>query len=231
MLFSARFLHTGHPMHMLAAIANCSFYRARSSILRWVPRWYETAKAFTRLTSLGAYPHVIEQLQPAKKSSSRKRVGDGEDSDSSRDNTGNDDDNDDHDNDDNDGRDNDGRDNDDHDSDDCDNDDSSHAASSVDEDKQTDEDECDDERRFDFQFVSLDGKVFPLDNFNRSHMLDRACFSSKTKTSGLQTLVWSMPCGIPIIVTGLFAAKLSEKRQVKLHSGWLVAVPPNVNVL
>jgi len=132
MLFSARFLHTGHPMHMLAAIANCSFYRARSSILRWVPRWYETAKAFTRLTSLGAYPHVIEQLQPAKKSSSRKRVGDGEDSDSSRDDHGNND----HDNDDRDNDDNDGRDNDDH-----DNDDSSHAASSVDEDKQTDEGE------------------------------------------------------------------------------------------
>ena len=83
----------------------------------------------------------------------------------------------------------------------------------------------------DVKFVSLDGKVFNLDKFRRSHTAARCCYSDKTKTSGLQTLVWSLPCGIPILVTGLFGAKLSEKHQVGLHSGWLVAIPPGVSIL
>ena len=84
---------------------------------------------------------------------------------------------------------------------------------------------------FRFKFVSLDGKVFPFEGFRGSHALNRACFSSKTQTSGLQTLVWSMPCGTPILVTGLFAAKLSEKRQVQIHSKWLAAIPGDVAIL
>ena len=78
------------------------------------------------------------------------------------------------------------------------------------------------------QYVNLDGKVFLCEGFNKSHLLKRSCYSNKTSTSGLQTLVWSMPCGIPFLVTGLFAAKLSEKRQVALHSRWLVAIPPGI---
>lgn len=85
--------------------------------------------------------------------------------------------------------------------------------------------------RLDMAFVNLDGKVFTLEQFRSAHPLARGCFSNKTKPSGLQTLVWSTPCGIPFLVTGLFAAKLSEKHQVALHSGWLVAVPKGVAIL
>ena len=46
-------------------------------------------------------------------------------------------------------------------------------------------------------------------------------YSNKVKRAGLQTLVYSASCGLPLIVTGLFGAKLSEKRQVQLHSKWL----------
>ena len=85
--------------------------------------------------------------------------------------------------------------------------------------------------RLEMKFVNLDGKVFALDQFRSAHPLARACFSNKTKSSGLQTLVWSTPSGVPFLVTGLFAAKLSEKHQVALHSGWLVAVPKGVAIL
>ena len=81
------------------------------------------------------------------------------------------------------------------------------------------------------KFVTLDGKVFPVQTSKVSHALKRACYSSKTGTAGLQTLVWAMPCGSPILVTGLFAAKFTEPRQVELHSGWLVAIPKDVSIL
>ena len=97
----------------------------------------------------------------------------------------------------------------------------------IEEDRSTDEDVWKD---WNIKYVNLDGKVFPCEGFNKSHLLKRSCFSNKTSSSGLQTLVWSMPCGIPFLVTGLFAAKLSEKRQVALHSGWLVAIPPGIHV-
>ena len=84
---------------------------------------------------------------------------------------------------------------------------------------------------FDFHFVSLDSKVFPCESSRIANFLDRSLYSSKTESSGFQTLVWSMPCGTPFLVTGLFGAKCSEKHQVAMHSGWLTAVPKGVSVL
>ena len=102
---------------------------------------------------------------------------------------------------------------------------------SGDDDDGGDDDDSDKDMTLGCPFVNLDGKVFPVQTSNVSHVLKRACYSSKTGTSGLQTLVWSMPCGIPIIVTGLFAARLSEPRQVELHSRWLSAIPAGVSIL
>ena len=80
-------------------------------------------------------------------------------------------------------------------------------------------------------YVCLDGKVFPLQLFRSSYILQRATYSNKTGDNGVQTLAWSAPCGIPLLVTNLFAAKLSEKRQVELHSPWLKTFPQNVDIL
>ena len=103
--------------------------------------------------------------------------------------------------------------------------------SDFDGDGDSDSDNFDNSDALNCKFVSLDGKVFPVEASNLSNIVKRACYSNKTKCSGLQTLVWSMPCGIPLLVTGLFAAKLSEPRQVQLHAGWLVAIPKDVAIL
>lgn len=55
-------------------------------------------------------------------------------------------------------------------------------------------------------------------------------YSNKVKKAGLQTLVWSAACGLPLLVTGLFGGKLSEKRQVQIHAGWLIAFPKDVRI-
>lgn len=121
--------------------------------------------------------------------------------------------------------------------DDHDRDSESESESESDEDDVADDDDSDKRKprgkqaRLDQKFVTLDGKVFPLQQFHSSSVLARSCFSNKTKTSGLQTLAWAMPSGLPFLVTGLFAAKLSEKRQVALHSQWLGAIPQNVCIL
>jgi len=86
-------------------------------------------------------------------------------------------------------------------------------------------------KALDFHFVSLDGKVFPVETPRVSHLAGRAVWSNKVSASGVQTLVWSTPCGLPLLVTGLFAGKLSEKRQVAMHSGWLAAIPKGVDIL
>ena len=49
-------------------------------------------------------------------------------------------------------------------------------------------------------FVNLDGKVFSCDQSRLNNAVKRALYSAKTKSSGLQALVWSMPCGTPILV-------------------------------
>jgi len=103
--------------------------------------------------------------------------------------------------------------------------------SDSDNDSDASDDGTDSDEALNCKFVTLDGKVFPVQTSKVSHMLKRACYSSKTGTAGFQTLVWAMPCGSPILVTGLFAAKLSEPRQVELHSGWLVAIPKGVSIL
>ena len=74
---------------------------------------------------------------------------------------------------------------------------------------------------FDFGFINLDGKVFPCEQSRAASLVGRAMYSNKVKRAGLQTLAYSASCGLPLIVTGLFGAKLSEKRQVQLHSKWL----------
>ena len=53
-------------------------------------------------------------------------------------------------------------------------------------------------------FVNLDGKVFPCDKSRLHNVIKRALYSSKTKNTGMQVLVWSMPCGTPILVRGRF---------------------------
>ena len=103
--------------------------------------------------------------------------------------------------------------------------------SDSDDSDDSDSDNFDSGDTLNCKFVSLDGKVFPVEASNLSNIVKRACYSNKTKCSGIQTLVWSMPCGIPLLVTGLFAAKLSEPRQVQLHSGWLVGIPKDVAIL
>lgn len=180
-----RYLHTRHPQYVIASFANCSVYQVEQALKEWVPKWFEISKKFTRLTWLGNYPQVFDDLQPADLSAaSNKRIEnvDTDDEDSNSD---------------------------------------------FDDDRSSEEQVW---KEWNIKFVNLDGKVFPLEGFNKSHLLKRSCYSNKTSSSGLQTLVWSMPCGIPFLVTGLFAAKLSEKRQVALHSGWLVAIPPGVHI-
>ena len=54
--------------------------------------------------------------------------------------------------------------------------------------------------------------------------------ASATRHHRLDSRPWCGRCRVPFLVTGLFAAKLSEKRQVALHSGWLVAIPPGIHV-
>jgi hypothetical protein len=157
-LLAKAFLHTRHTQAYLASQANCSKFMVRNAIKHWAPKWREVAERFGRLTWLGDYPEIFEQMQA--------------------------------------------------------------------------KDEPDEEgAAFNFVFVNLDGKVFPCQQSRLSGVMKRSFFSHKTGTAGLQTLVWSMSCGLPVLVTGLFAAKLSEKAQVALHSGWLVALPPGVAVL
>ena len=40
-------------------------------------------------------------------------------------------------------------------------------------------------------FVCLDGKVFPMQCFQSSYILQRATYSNKTGDNGVQTLAWS----------------------------------------
>lgn len=105
----------------------------------------------------------------------------------------------------------------------------------VDENSATDDsahgNDGDDNRMFDSDFVCLDGKVFDGETSRAGNFLHGCMQSSKTGSSGFQTMVWSMPCGTPFLVTGLFGAKCSEKRQVAMHSRWLAAVPEDVAVL
>ena len=184
-----RFLHTAQPDSVLAGLANCALPQLRSARKDWVPQWEKIATPLTRLTWLGSFPKVFEQMQPARKVDTAATVDRVEDQERAGD---------------------------------------AREASNGNADDSSDEDG---NNTFNFNFVAVDGKVFVIENSQTSSLLRRASFSAKTKTSGFQTLVWSMPCGTPILVTGLFAAKLSEKKQVALHSGWLVALPPNVAVL
>jgi len=221
-----RFLHTRYARHMLASLANCSVQQINTAIDIWVPRWFDVAKVFTRFTWLGSHPDVFAAMQPLESADARRkrqekarphqqmgRQGSCSVTVGSSDGCGMDDAMDDQ------------RDT------CCDNSGpiSQGDNSGIDLDSRPSqcESDSDDDRHLDLQFVSLDGKVFPLDKFNRSYLLNRACFSSKTGTSGLQALVWSLPCGIPIVVTGLFGAQ----RHGQLHSGWLVAVPKGVDIL
>ena len=138
----------------LAGLANCSLPQVKTAIDNWVPKWYKIAKAYTRMTWLGKFPEVYEELRPT----------------GSRNN-------------------------------------------------------------FDFKFVNLDGKVFPCEQSRVSGLIGRAMYSNKVKKAGLQTLVWSAPCGLPLLVTGLFGGKLSEKQHVRIHSGWLIAFPKGVRIM
>lgn len=138
----------------LAGLANCSFTQVKTAIDNWVPKWYNIAKAYTRMTWLGKFPEVYEELRPT----------------GSRNN-------------------------------------------------------------FDFKFVNLDGKVFPCEQSRVSGLIGRAMYSNKVKKAGLQTLVWSAPCGLPLLVTGLFGGKLSEKQHVRIHKGWLLAFPKGVRIM
>ena len=197
-------------MPILAGLANCSPERVKAAVDLWVPKWFAVAKAFTRLTWLDEFPYVFSALQPLESARARRRRR----QDSVMVNRNDDDDS---------GDDDDGKSDDDDDSGDGDAEDGHDAG--------TDDDDTDDEGGFDVDFVCLDGKVFDSQRFHSSHVLNRACFSSKTQSSGLQSLVWSMPCGFPFLVTDLFGAKLSEQRQVKLHSRWLKSIPHDVAVL
>ena len=172
------------------------------------------------MTWLNEYPKLFERCQPLETANARRRRREAEARNKERNNSGNSQ-----------------KDTINRDDDSC----NSHGEGVADEEAAADEESNNDradsasstgsDSEFRFKFVSLDGKVFPFEGFRGSHALNRACFSSKTQTSGLQTLVWSMPCGTPILVTGLFAAKLSEKRQVQIHSKWLEALPMDVRVL
>ena len=61
-------------------------------------------------------------------------------------------------------------------------------------------------------FVNL-GKVFPCDKSRLRNVIKRALYSSKTKKSGMQVLVWSLPCGTP---RGTFVA--TRRRQNPKHT-------------
>ena len=91
--------------------------------------------------------------------------------------------------------------------------------------------ETDDGFSCDDSFVCLDGKVFPTQESRKSSILNRASYSSKTDTCGSQALVWSMQTGTPFLATWLYAARLSEKLHVALHSPWLRGIPSSVGVL
>jgi len=202
-----RYLHTGMPQHVLATLANCSLKQVQSAIKAWHPRWLQIGKAFTRMTWLGEFPKVFELSQPHQTVDSRS----GESGNRAQ-NVGH-----------------------------GETEGESNMDGDSDNDSDSDIDSADRARAspkrprieplHDVYFVSLDGKAFELEQFHQSHLAARCCYSGMTRSSGLQSLVWSLPCGIPILVTGLFGAKLSEKRQVQLHSGWLVAIPPGVSIL
>ena len=67
-------------------------------------------------------------------------------------------------------------------------------------------------------FVNLDGKVFPCDKSRLHNVIKRALYSSKTKKTGMQALVWSMPCGTPILVrAAIYVQQMSRSSRCPTH--------------